>query len=151
MLEHTSVIIRGLARCIADASRLHGDQSTALRTDTREILADALRQFAAALRAHGRLVWTEGDSDHLLAEAGLESQLAEAGRALDRLNGALLETPVVEPAVWPLRGELLVHLDRLRQELEVEDLGEGGKDVRWRSRRVGPARPSRLPAMARAA
>ena len=148
MLEHASVIIRGLARCIADGSRLHGDKSTALSADTRQILADALRQFAAALKAHGRLVWTEGDSDHLLAEAGLESQLAEADRALDRLNGALLETPVVDPAVWPLRGELLVHLDRLRQELEVEDLGEGGKDVRWHSRRVGPARQSRIPAVA---
>ena len=139
MLEHASVIIRGLARCIADGSRLHGDKSTALSADTREILADALRQFAAALKAHGRLVWTEGDSDHLLAEADC---------ALDRLNGALLETPVVDPAVWPLRGELLVHLDRLRQELEVEDLGEGGKDVRWHSRRVGPARQSRIPAVA---
>jgi len=148
MLEHASVIIRGLARCIADGSRLHGDQSTARQADTREILADALRQFAVALRAHGRLVWTEGDSDHLLAEAGLEAQLAEAGRAWDRLNDAFLATPAADPDVWPLRGELLVHLERLRQELEVEDLGEDGKDVRWRSRRVGPARQGRIPAMA---
>jgi hypothetical protein len=148
MLEHASVIIRGLARCIADESRLHGDESTALRADTREILADALGQFAAALRAHGRMVWTEGASDHLLAEAGLESQLAEAGQALDRLNGSLLATPAAQPAAWPLRGELLVHLDRLRQELEVEDLADGGKDVRWRARRPGPARRSRIPAVA---
>jgi Fusaric acid resistance protein-like len=148
MLEHASVIIRGLARCIADESRLHGDESTALRADTRENLADALRQFAAALRAHGRLVWTEGASDHLLAEAGLESQLAEAGQALDRLNGALLATPAAQPAAWPLRGELLVHLDRLRQELEVEDLADGGRDVRWRVGRAGPAPRGKIPAVA---
>jgi hypothetical protein len=148
MLEHASVIIRGLARCIADGSRLHGDQSTARQADTREILADALRQFAAALRAHGRLVWTEGDSDHLLAEAGLESQLAEADRAWDRLNAAFLAAPAADPDLWPLRGELLVHLNRLRQELEVEDLGDDGKDVHWRSRRVGAARQSRIPGVA---
>ena len=148
MLEHASVIIRGLARCIADESRLHGDESTALRADTRKNLADALGQFAAALRAHGRLVWTEGAADHLLAEAGLESQLAAAGQALDRLNGTLLATPAEQPAAWPLRGELLVHLDRLRQELEVEDLADGGRDVRWRVGRADPVPRGRIPAVA---
>jgi Fusaric acid resistance protein-like len=149
MLEHTAVIIRGLARCIADESRLTGGDSTALRADTRELLADALRQFAMALRAHGRLVWTEAASDQpLAAEAGLEPQLTGAAHALDRLNGSLRAAPEAGPAAWPLRGELLVHLDRLRQELEVEDLADGGKDVRWRARPVSPAPGGRLPAVA---
>jgi hypothetical protein len=148
MLEHAAVIIRGLARCIADESRLHGNQSTALRADTREILADALRQFAAALRAHGRMVWAEADAGRELAEAGLEPQLTEAEHALDRLNGSLRPAAQAAPAAWPLRGELLVHLDRLRQELEVEDLADGGRDVRWRARQVSPAPSGKLPAVA---
>ena len=149
MLEHAAVIIRGLARCIADESRLSGGESAALRADTREILADALRQFATALRAHGRLVWTEPASDRHLAEAGLEPRLTGAAHAVDRLNGSLRAAgPEAQPAAWPLRGELLVHLDRLRQELEVEDLADGGKDVRWRAGRLSPLPSGRLPAAA---
>ncbi len=148
MLEHAAVIIRGLARCIADESRLLGDGCAALRADTREVLAEALGHFATALRAHGRLVWTEGAPDQQLDEAGLEPRLAGAGQAVDRLNGSLLAGREAEPAVWPLHGELLVHLDRLRQELEVEQLADGGKDVRWRARQDDPARQGRLVAVA---
>jgi uncharacterized membrane protein YgaE (UPF0421/DUF939 family) len=48
----------------------------------------------------------------------LEDHLAEARRQQDRLADLLSTDPAEQPEGWPLRGEILAHVDRLRSELQ---------------------------------
>ena len=48
----------------------------------------------------------------------LRQHLAEAHRRQDELADLLRTDPVEQPEGWPLRGEILAHVDRLRSELE---------------------------------
>jgi len=48
----------------------------------------------------------------------LEDHLEEAGRQQDRLADLLQADPAEQPEGWPLRGEILAHVDRLRSELQ---------------------------------
>jgi hypothetical protein len=52
--------------------------------------------------------------------AQLEDHLEEAHRQQDRLADALRTDPAERPDGWPLRGEILSHVDRLRSELETK-------------------------------
>ncbi len=85
---------------------------------------------------------TEFDAPrHDLLESELERHLAAARDEQDGLSELLATAPAFRPVGWPLRGELINHLDRLRSELEA-----GTPDQRPRPRRNrswGPPRPSR--------
>ena len=48
----------------------------------------------------------------------LEDHLEEAQRQQDRLADLLAADPAERPDGWPLRGEILAHVDRLRSELQ---------------------------------
>ena len=48
----------------------------------------------------------------------LEDHLKEAQRQQDRLADLLATDPAERPDGWPLRGEILAHVDRLRNELQ---------------------------------
>ena len=48
--------------------------------------------------------------------------LEEAHRQQDRLADVLAVDPAERPDGWPLRGEILAHVDRLRSELEPSRL-----------------------------
>jgi hypothetical protein len=48
----------------------------------------------------------------------LQEHLAEAHRRQDDLADLLRTDPEEQPDGWPLRGEILAHVDRLRSELE---------------------------------
>jgi len=48
----------------------------------------------------------------------IEDHLEEAGRQQDRLADLLQADPAEQPEGWPLRGEILAHVDRLRAELK---------------------------------
>ena len=48
----------------------------------------------------------------------LEDHLAEARRQQDRLADLLRTDPAEQPEGWPLRGEILAQVDRLRSELQ---------------------------------
>ncbi len=70
----------------------------------------------------------------------LREHLAEAHRRQDDLADLLRTDPEEQPDGWPLRGEILAHVDRLRSELETSELvpGEPGPG------RLGPG-PERPP------
>lgn len=127
-LEHAAVTVRGIARSLSDGFR--PDIGSLSNAEARECLAAALQQLAAAVRAFGRLVRADiaagqgrlGGREPV--EAELSRQLSEAKQIQEHLTGLLRADPPARPptgsAGWPLRGELLTHLDRLRNELEVE-------------------------------
>jgi uncharacterized membrane protein YgaE (UPF0421/DUF939 family) len=81
----------------------------------------------------------------------LEDHLEEAGRQQDRLADLLQADPAEQPEGWPLRGEILAHVDRLRSELypgrlpgQIDDRSQVRQPLRaLRDRRVRGARRAR--------
>jgi uncharacterized membrane protein YgaE (UPF0421/DUF939 family) len=131
-LERAAADMRVLARSVSDSARLDSEHSPVKQADTRTRLAAVLAELSAAVRAYGRLIESDpGSLDPVAPDAtapeavadSLEDHLAEAGRQQDRLAGLLQADPVEYPDGWPLRGEILAHVDRLRSELQPASTG----------------------------
>jgi hypothetical protein len=139
-MEHAAITIRGLARSLADSIRLARDDSPMHDPEARGRLAGVLTDLAAAMRTFGSLtVVTSGAGREELA-AELERHLAAAREQQDRLSELLGTDPAVRPVGWPLRGELISHLDRLRSELQAAGPTAAPRARRLRSwRRPRPA------------
>lgn len=143
-LEHAAVTTRGLARSITEGSRLPEGKLEALTPDSGDMLAKVLWRLAGAVRAYG---------GHIRADYGahpdsyeLDYQLDRARHQRDRLARRLRHAPEPAPGSWQLRGEILVHLDRLAGELQPERLDRGREDaanLSWRQavRDVWPRQP----------
>jgi uncharacterized membrane protein YgaE (UPF0421/DUF939 family) len=121
-LERAATDLRVLARAVADSARLDSEDSPVNDPETRTRLAAVIAELAASVRAYGQLVETEPlDAPDAQAEPigdVLEDHLEEALRKQDRLADVLATDPAKQPDGWPLRGEILAHVDRLRSELE---------------------------------
>jgi uncharacterized membrane protein YgaE (UPF0421/DUF939 family) len=128
-LEHEATTLRVLARSLADSSRL-GDDSPLTDPDVRERLAGVLRELSAAVRTYGSLATEHDASAHERLEAELDRHLDAARDQQDRLSELLGTDPTAKPVGWPLRGEVVSHLDRLRTELRA-----GKPEHRTRRRR----------------
>ncbi len=118
-LEHSAITVRVLARSLADTTRLAGDDNPLNDPDVRRGLADTLRELSAAVRTYSSLATELDAHGHEVLKADLERHLAAARDEQDRLSELLAAAPAVRPVGWPLRGELISHLDRLRSELEA--------------------------------
>jgi hypothetical protein len=122
-LEHATVTVRGLARSILDSTGIDSDHSPVRDERTRARLADVLGNLAEAIRTYGRVVQLyPSESDLLKSE--LAGQLAAAHRVQDEL-AAVLEPRVPDQggsSEWPLRGEILTHVDRLRTGLRPDSV-----------------------------
>jgi hypothetical protein len=136
-LERVWVTIRGLARSVADSTRGPGDP--AFGRAAQDELARMLEDLASAMRMYGRMLGSEVGGDTGPAESELRKCLACAEAHRDRIAEILLRMPADEPPGWSLRGELLVHLDRLLDQLRVEHRTTAREA--WPSRRP----PRRLP------
>jgi uncharacterized membrane protein YgaE (UPF0421/DUF939 family) len=121
-LELAAVTIMGLTRSLTDDAQLTEDDAAALALGTPDILARVLWRLAAAIRAYGSLIRADLGGARGLDGNELARHLAEAREQRDLL--ALIQHHAPEPASagWQLRGEILLHLDRLASELQVERL-----------------------------
>jgi hypothetical protein len=123
-LERAATDLRVLARAVADSARLDSEDSPVKDPETRTRLAAVIAELAASVRAYGQLIETDPeplDAPDPQAEpiaVVLEDHLEEAQRKQDRLADVLATDPAKQPDGWPLRGEILAHVDRLRSELE---------------------------------
>ncbi|MFB9837425.1 FUSC family protein [Actinoallomurus acaciae] len=117
-LEHLWISIRVLARVIADSTREREDPT--FGRAAQEHLVGMLEDLAAAMRVYGLVIRSEvaGDTGH--ADGELRRSLGRAEHHRDLLAEELLRMPAGDPGEWSLRGELLAHLDRLRDQLRVE-------------------------------
>jgi uncharacterized membrane protein YgaE (UPF0421/DUF939 family) len=124
-LERAATDLRVLARAVTDSARLDSEDSPVKDPETRARLAAVIAELAASVRAYGQLI--EADPDPLdtpdaqaepALSLALEDHLEEAQRQQDRLADVLATDPAKQPDGWPLRGEILAHVDRLRSELE---------------------------------
>jgi uncharacterized membrane protein YgaE (UPF0421/DUF939 family) len=143
-LEHSAVTVRVLARSLTDATRLAGDANPLNQPEVRRGVAGPLGQLSAAVRTFGDLATEVDPHRHDRLKSQLEEQLAAARDQQDRLSGLLAIPPAARPDGWPLRGELISHLDRLRSELDARTPGDGARR-RNRSRRLRRLRGRRVP------
>ncbi|MGH3252855.1 MAG: FUSC family protein [Trebonia sp.] len=120
-LEHAVLTLRGLARSVLDSAAIATEASPVRDKRTRVRLASVLAKLGEAIRTYGQLA-----ASAPLGSESLESELAaefdQAHRLQDELDDRL--KPRIgdggEPSEWPLRGEILTHVDRLRTGLSVE-------------------------------
>src|SRR5215472_10484813 len=131
-LERAATDLRVLARAVADSARLDSGDSPVKDAETRVRLAAVIAELAASVRAYGQLIETDPESlDGVEAPAEpalalvLEDHLEEVQRRQDRLADLLAADPAERPDGWPLRGEILAHLDRLRSELQPPGPSQG--------------------------
>ncbi|MBV9448984.1 MAG: hypothetical protein JO345_24105 [Streptosporangiaceae bacterium] len=168
-LERAATDMRVLARSVADSVRIDSEDSPVRDGETRAQLAAVLGELSAAVRAYGQLVEAGTPAEvgspadvaapsvrakavpsgvpnlpGPSAAAHLQQHLAEARRRQDELDHLLRTDPEERPDGWPLRGEILNHVDRLRSELEPARLGaNSGVDPGrppYRSDSTGPMR-----------
>jgi hypothetical protein len=120
-LEHAALTLRGLARSVLDSAGVANEASPIRDLGTRTRLASVLAKLGEAIRTYGRLVQAAPTGDEAL-ESELAAEFEEAHQLQDELADVL--KPRVgdggEPSEWPLRGEILTHVDRLRTGLSVE-------------------------------
>jgi hypothetical protein len=133
-LERAATDMRVLARSVADSARIDNEHTPVREAETRGRLAAVLAELSAAVRAYGQLLEAEPASGEPAGHAGpggsaaepltevLEDHLEEAQRQQDRLADLLSTDPAEQPEGWPLRGEILAHVDRLRSELQPGQL-----------------------------
>jgi hypothetical protein len=143
-LEHETTAVRILARSLADFTGLRDADNPLTDPAVCNRLAEALRELSAAVRVYGALAIEQDAAGRGGLEAELGRRLAAAEQHQDRLSELLGIDPAARPVGWPLRGELISHLDRLRRELEAgkpEHGGRGGR--RGRSRRRQSLSPAR--------
>jgi len=116
-LEHAALTIRVLARSVTDSTRSDNEASPVHDPETRARLASVLHRLAQTVRAYARLIQTLPAGNEPL-EAELRRQLDAAHEQQDRLAEMLRPDP--GNSEWPLRGEILAHVDRLRTELGAD-------------------------------
>ncbi|HWM96604.1 MAG TPA: hypothetical protein VNO54_06060, partial [Streptosporangiaceae bacterium] len=144
-LEHAAITLRVFARSLVDSTRLTDEDNPLADPDVRRRMADVLRELSAAVSTYGSLA-TEFDAPrHDLLESELERHLAAAHDEQDRLSELLGTDPVARPVGWPLRGELISHLDRFRTELEAGKPDSRPRRRRNRAWRLPNASLQRLP------
>jgi hypothetical protein len=153
-LEHAALTVRGLARSVLDGARIDSSGNPFRDAATRARLADVLTQLGAVIRTYGALVQTMPTGSESL-ESELAAQLEETHRLQDRLADLLAPRPCpvavtetghadaeadraaafIAGSQWPLRGEILTHVDRLRTGLTADSI----------PREPSPARPRPRP------
>ncbi len=126
-LERAATDLRVLARAVLDSTRLDSEDSPVKDPETRTRLAAVIAELAASVHAYGQLIEDDPEpADAAPADPSLsvvlEDHLEEAARRQDRLADVLATDPAKRPEGWPLRGEILAHVDRLRTELEPRPL-----------------------------
>jgi Aromatic acid exporter family member 1 len=135
-LEHAALTLRGLSRSILDSAGIASECSPIRDSATRIRLASVLAKLGEAIRTYGRLVQATPTGSETL-ESELAAQLEEAHRLQDELAD-LLRPRTRDgggPSEWPLRGEILAHVDRLRTGLSLDTIARGARPA-GRARRA---------------
>jgi hypothetical protein len=150
-LEHAALTLRGLARSVLDSTGIASEASPVRDRETRVQLASVLAKLGEAIRTYGRLVQlTPAGSESL--ESELAAELGEAHRLQDELADLLRpQAKAGRPSEWPLRGEILAHVDRLRTGLSVDAIHPAARPAARKRRRPAAASGPRTRALRRAA
>ena len=148
-LEYAALSLRFLANSVIDATRMSGDASPVRDPDTRAHLAAVLTMLAAAARTYGRLVRMVPHGSEAVKSA-LTAELDAARLLQDRLARLLEPQNAADGrySEWPVRGEILCHVDRLRAGLVVNTAPQvvpSRPRPRPRARMAPRVRPATVP------
>jgi uncharacterized membrane protein YccC len=116
-IEHEAIALRVFARSLDDSSRLDVPGTPMNDPEVRARLAAVLTELSAALRIYGGFAVKHEEGEHERLESELDQHLRAAADRQNELNEVLDSDPAARSAGWPLRGEMVSHLDRLRREL----------------------------------
>ncbi|HVT70400.1 MAG TPA: hypothetical protein VHF26_21825, partial [Trebonia sp.] len=120
-LERVALSLRFLVRSVVDSAGIASEASPVRDHMTRVRLGGVLAKLGSAVRIYGQMVEQAPLGSESL-ESALTAQFEQAHELQDELADVL--KPRVgdggEPSEWPLRGEILTHIDRLRTGLSVE-------------------------------
>jgi hypothetical protein len=116
-IEHEAIALRVFARSLLDVVTLKARENPSGDPEVRARLAAVLAELSAALRTYGGFTvkHEEGEHEHLDSELDRHLQMAEERQ--NELSETLNSDPRANPAGWPLRGEMIAHLDRLRTQI----------------------------------
>jgi hypothetical protein len=122
-LEYAEQTARGLARAVLDSSGIDSAASPVRDARTRAQLASVLSKLGEAFRTYGKLVQSP-PSDNPELEEALAQQLAHALRLQDELAEVLKPRVPADgqTSEWPLRGEILAQVDRLRTGIRLDTI-----------------------------
>ena len=116
-LEHATVTTRGIARSLNDSAGLSNEVNPVRDPHAATGVADVLRELAAAVRAYAALARTK-TVDRGSLKSDVDQHLTAANDHQGNVAEILRADPAAPSSGWPLRGELVTHLDRLRTELQ---------------------------------
>jgi uncharacterized membrane protein YgaE (UPF0421/DUF939 family) len=114
-LEHAMLMVRGIARSLNDSVGLTDEVNPVRDAYAADRVADVLSELAAAIRSYGQLARTKVDRAALKAD--VDRHLAEANEHQGAMADVMRADPAGRSSGWPLRGELVTQLERLRREL----------------------------------
>jgi uncharacterized membrane protein YgaE (UPF0421/DUF939 family) len=127
-LEHATLTIRGIARSLNDSAGLSDEVNPVRDPHAATRVADVLRDLAGALRAYGQLARSKA-VDRGSLKSTVDRHLAAASEHQGAVADILRADPVTPSKGWPVRGELVIQLDRLSAELRPApplDIGRTG-------------------------
>ncbi|MEU9791080.1 aromatic acid exporter family protein [Streptomyces sparsogenes] len=118
-LEICMVVLRVLARTLTDLAKKRTDEPL-FPSDVATALEDLFVHLAAAVESFAVLVTTQVSANAEEAETRLASELAKAHASRDVVAHALLARVQQHPRQWQLQGALLAEIDRILDELDME-------------------------------
>ena len=119
-LEICAVVLRVLSRTLTDLAKARTEE-TLFPADVAELLKELFGQLADAIEAFAVLVTTPLAADGEAAEDRLGEALARSRATRDRVADLLLEDVQEHPRQWQLHGALLAEIDRVLDELDIEE------------------------------
>ncbi|MEU1787586.1 aromatic acid exporter family protein [Streptomyces sparsogenes] len=118
-LEICMVVLRVLARTLTDLAKKRTDEPL-FPSDVATALEDLFVHLAAAVESFAILVTTQVSANAEEAETRLASELTKAHASRDIVAHTLLERVQQHPRQWQLHGALLAEIDRILDELDME-------------------------------
>ncbi|MFE2744426.1 aromatic acid exporter family protein [Streptomyces scopuliridis] len=119
-LEICTVVLRVLARTLTDLAKERTEEPL-FPQEVGIALKELLARVADAVVSFAVLVTTEISQSAETAESRLAEDLEAASVSRERLAGLLLEGVQRHPRQWQLHGALLAEIDRILDELDMEN------------------------------
>ncbi len=136
------------SRTLTDLAKARTDEAL-FPPDVTELLQELFGRLAEAIESFAVLVTTQLAADADAAEERLADALARSRATRDLVADLLLEDVQEHPRQWQLHGALLAEIDRVLDELDIEERTKRlGEELDRRSAEAHARRP-RLRALAR--
>ncbi|MEW2546968.1 aromatic acid exporter family protein [Streptomyces sp. NPDC047002] len=142
-LEICAVVVRVLARSLTDLARERTDEPL-FPAETGAALENAIARVADAIVSFAVLVTSSVSVSAERAETRLAEDLAQARQEREHAAQLLLSVVQEHPRQWQLYGALLAELDRILDELDLENRSQRLMEELDRSAREQRERYPRL-------